>query len=75
MKIAVFTKSTTLHKNHGGLETQNLALCEGLVKKGYYVVVFSPKKEIEKDFIEQNGVKYVFIDADYKGYIFKIQKK
>ena len=75
MKIAVFTKSTTLHKNHGGLETQNLALCEGLVKKGHYVVVFSPKKEIKEDFIEQNGVKYVFIDADYKGYIFSRFKK
>lgn len=31
MKIAVFAKSTTLHKNYGGLETQNRALCEELI--------------------------------------------
>ncbi|MBW6442098.1 glycosyltransferase family 4 protein, partial [Patescibacteria group bacterium] len=75
MKIAVFIKSTTLHKNHGGLETQNLALCEGLAKRGHEITIFSPKKELEKSNFEQNGVKYIFIDADYKGYILKKFKK
>lgn len=70
MKIAVFIKSTTFHKSHGGLETQNKALCEGLVKKGHKVTVFSPKKEYESDSAEQNGVSYTFIESDYKKYIF-----
>lgn len=69
MKIAVFTKSTTLHKNHGGLETQNKALCEGLVKRGHDVTVFSPKKELDFNEHEENGIKYVFVDAEYKNYI------
>jgi len=75
MKIAVFTKSTTLHKNHGGLETQNRTLCEGLSKKGHQITVFSPKKEIGVESIEENGVKYIFIDSDYKNYIFARFKK
>ncbi len=70
MKIAVFTKSTTLHKHHGGLETQNLALCEGLAKRGHQITIFSPKRELEMETFEQNGVKYVFVDAEYKKYIF-----
>ncbi len=75
MKIAVFTKSTTLHKNHGGLETQNLVLCEELAKRGYNITVFSPKKELQEEFAEKNGVKYVFIDADYRNYLFSKFRK
>jgi glycosyltransferase involved in cell wall biosynthesis len=69
MKIAVFTKSTTLHKGHGGLETQNKALCEGLSKRGHKITVFSPKKELVFNAHEENGVKYVFVDAEYRNYI------
>ena len=69
MNIAVFTKSTTLHKGHGGLEIQNKALCEGLSKRGHKITVFSPKKEIEFDKYEENGINYVFIEADYKNYL------
>ena len=69
MKIAVFTKSTTLHKGHGGLETQNKELCEGLSKRGHKITIFSPKKDLEFDKFEENGINYVFIDADYKNYI------
>lgn len=65
MKIAVFIKSTTLHKNHGGLETQNKVLCEGLVKKGNQVTVFSPKRDLDMSGAEESGVRYVFIDAQY----------
>ncbi len=65
MKIAAFIKSTTLHKNHGGLETQNKVLCEGLVKKGHQVTVFSPKRDLDVSGAEESGVKYVFIDAQY----------
>jgi glycosyltransferase involved in cell wall biosynthesis len=75
MKIAVFTKSTTLHKNHGGLETQNRALCEGLAKKGHEITVFSPKKDIDKDRDQENGVNYVFIESEYENYIFAWFKK
>ena len=69
MKIAVFTKSTTLHKGHGGLETQNKELCEGLSKRGHKITIFSPKRDLEFDRYEENGINYVFIDADYKNYI------
>lgn len=75
MKIAVFTKSTTLHKGHGGLETQNKALCEGLSKRGHKITVFSPKKDLEFDEFKENGVDYVFIEADYKNYIFSSFRK
>jgi glycosyltransferase involved in cell wall biosynthesis len=75
MKIAVFAKATTLHKNHGGLETQNRALCEGLVDRGHKVTVFSPKKELDEEVIEKNGVKYLFIESDYQNYIFSSLKK
>ncbi|MFZ2664604.1 MAG: glycosyltransferase family 4 protein [Patescibacteria group bacterium] len=70
MKIAVFIKSTTLHKGHGGLETQNKAVCEELVKRGHLVTIFSPKRELEYSEKEENGVKYVFIDANYYRYLF-----
>lgn len=70
MKIAVFIKSTTFHKGYGGLETQNKTLCENLVKKGHEIVVFSPKKEIEKNEEMLNGVKYVFVSCTYKNSLF-----
>lgn len=75
MKIAVFTKSTTLHKGHGGLETQNKALCDGLSKRGHDITVFSPKRDVEFDKYEENGVNYVFINADYKNYILSSFRK
>lgn len=70
MKIAVFIKSTTFHKNSGGLESQNKVLCEGLTKRGHNVTIFSPKKELKEDSMIQKGVKYVFIDSEYKKYLF-----
>ena len=70
MKIAVFIKSTTLHKNHGGYEVQNKILCEELVKRGSRVVVFSPKGDVQETECDLNGVKYNFIESDYKKYIF-----
>lgn len=70
MRIAVFIKSTTFHKGYGGLETQNRTLCEGLAKKGFDVTVFSPKGDVEFEEKENEGVKYVFVNAHYKKYIF-----
>lgn len=75
MNIAVITKSTTLHKGHGGLETQNKALCEGLSKRGHKITIFSPKKDIEFDKYEENGINYVFIEADYRNYLFSAFRK
>lgn len=66
MNIAVFIKSTTLHSGYGGLETQNKVLCEGLVKRGHNVYVFSPKKELKEEKIEDNGVNYIFVDCVFK---------
>lgn len=66
MRIAVFIKSTTFHKGFGGLETQNKMLCEGLYKAGYSVTVFSPKKDVEHDFLELHGVQYVFVPCKFK---------
>lgn len=66
MRIAVFIKSTTLHKHYGGLETQNKTLVEGLVQSGHEVVVYSPAEEI-KDFHQmQNNVRYIFVPVKYK---------
>lgn len=84
MRIAVFIKRTTFHKNHGGLETQNKALCEGLAKNGHSVVVFSPKNAVSdnerlrakarglpaENKIVENEVEYLFIDAVYRMGIF-----
>jgi glycosyltransferase involved in cell wall biosynthesis len=61
MKIAVFIKSTTYHKGHGGLETQNKVLCEGLVSRGHSVTVFSQKRELDFTTKSDKGVEYVFI--------------
>jgi len=66
MKIAVFAKSTSFHKGYGGLETQNKVLCEKLVERGNAVTVFSPKKELEFDTKDLNGVVYVFVPCKFK---------
>lgn len=66
MRIAIFIKNTTLHKNHGGLETQNKTLAEGLVSLGYDVVVYSPFGDEKLSDIELKGVKYKFIKAKYQ---------
>ena len=63
MNIAVSVKATTFHKGFGGLETQNRVLCEGLVKKGHTVVVFSPKNEVKDTEITENGVRYIFVNC------------
>lgn len=73
MNIAVFSKRTTFHKGFGGLETQNRALCEGLVKRGHQITVFTPKFEIKLDSIEENGVKYVFVPCEYR-YLYSSSK-
>ncbi len=65
MRIAVFIKATTLHSSYGGLETQNKILCEGLVRLGHDVSVFSPKRELTFTTKYLNGVKYHFIDSVY----------
>ncbi len=69
MKIAVFIKSTTLHASYGGLETQNKVLCEGLVKRGHAVTVFTPCKEHPPGEENQNGITYVFIPASYRYFL------
>ena len=69
MRIAVFTKSTTFHKGHGGLETQNKLLCEGLVAKGHSITVFAPKNDVSDDTKVENGVSYIFIPCTYR-YLF-----
>ncbi len=66
MKIAVFAKKTTLHKDYGGLETQNKVLCEGLASRGHELIVFSPKWNLTLDEAHENGVKYVFVDCVYR---------
>jgi glycosyltransferase involved in cell wall biosynthesis len=65
MKIAVFIKSTTFHKGHGGLEIQNKTICEEFVKRGHLITVFSLRKELDYENKEENGVSYVFINASY----------
>jgi glycosyltransferase involved in cell wall biosynthesis len=66
MKIAVLIKSTTFHKGYGGLETQNKALCEGLVKRGYTIDVYSPKKDVQQTEISENGVNYYFVPCQFR---------
>lgn len=75
MKIAVFAKSTTLHKSYGGLETQNRALCEELAKRGHEITIFSPKRDFEGNDALVDGVKYIFIDAEYGKYLLSGLKK
>ncbi len=66
MRIAVFVKGTVFHSQHGGLETQNQALCEGFVNKGHSVHIFSPKK----DFLEftkiYKNIDYHFVESKFK---------
>lgn len=73
MNIAVFSKRTTFHKGFGGLETQNKALCEGLVKQGHQITVFTPKFEIKLDSAEEKGVKYIFVPCEYR-YLYSSSK-
>jgi glycosyltransferase involved in cell wall biosynthesis len=65
MNIAIFIKSTTFHKGFGGFETMNKTLSEALVKKGHRVVVYAPKKELNIDNDEENGVIYRFIECKF----------
>ncbi|MBN1162287.1 glycosyltransferase family 4 protein [Patescibacteria group bacterium] len=66
MRVAVFIKRTTFHDGFGGMETQNKVLCEGLMKKGFEVVVFSPSRELEKTEEKENGVRYIFVKSVYR---------
>ncbi len=66
MRIAVFIKATTFHKGHGGLETQNKALCEGLVRRNHEITVFSPQKDLTKTEAFEGGVSYVFVPSVYR---------
>ncbi|HOM77591.1 glycosyltransferase family 4 protein [Patescibacteria group bacterium] len=66
MRIAVLVKSTTFHSGYGGLETQNKLLCEGLVRRGYDVLVFSPQQDLKFEAKYENGVKYHFLPCVYK---------
>lgn len=68
MKIAVFIKSTTYHKGHGGFETQNKNLCEGLVQRGHRIIVYSPRKELGIETAEENGVLYKFIACRFSSF-------
>lgn len=70
MRIAVFIKSTTHNKGHGGLETQNKVLCESLAKNGHEVIVFTPKpRDFDQTELDENNVRYVFIECSYR-YLF-----
>ena len=62
----MFIKSTTFHTGHGGLETQNKALCEGLARRGHFVTVFAPQKELKVTEITESGVNYVFIPCVFR---------
>lgn len=70
MKIAVFIKSTTFHRNYGGMETQNKVLCEELAKRGYQITVFSPQKELLVEEKYDSGVKYVFVHSELSKSLF-----
>ena len=74
MKIAVFSKKTTFHKGFGGMEVQNKLLCEGLVKRGNTVVVFSPKNDVVPLEQVENSVKYVFVECDYRYFMSRTNK-
>ena len=74
MRIAVFIKSTTFHKNFGGLETQNKGLCEGLAKRDHDITVFSPARELGIPGIKDKGVKYIFLDCVYRTMPFSFSK-
>jgi len=65
MNIAVFIKSTTFHNGYGGFEIQNKLLCEALVSKGNRVVVYSPRKELNIQSKNEEGVIYNFINCRF----------
>ena len=65
MRIAIFIKATTFHKNHGGLEVQNRILAEGLAESNE-VMVYSPKGGLDFTSKIEKSVFYKFIDARYK---------
>lgn len=66
MNIAVFIKKTTFHQGYAGFETQNKQLCEGFVKSGHTVTVFSPKLNLKIDNAELEGVKYIFVPCEFR---------
>lgn len=66
MNIAVFTKKTTLHKDYGGMETQNEILLKGLQKKGHEITVFSPNWELSSQEQTKDGIKFVLVDCVYR---------
>ncbi len=66
MRIAIIIKSTTFHKNHGGMEVQNRILAEGLAERGNQVVVYSPKAEMQFMNKIDHKVLYRFVDSPYK---------
>lgn len=74
MKIAVFIKSTTFHKNSGGLESQNKVLVEGLARAGFNVTVFSTQLDSMEEFREENGVRYRFLNLKFSN-LNKISEK
>ncbi len=56
------------------METQNKVLCEGLVSRGHDITVFSPIRELSTPVVEDNGVKYVFLDCVYRILPFSFSK-
>lgn len=67
MRISVFVKGTIFHPTHGGLETQNQVLCEGLVSSGHDVIIFTPQKDYSGDLdLMHNGIRYIFVPCIYK---------
>jgi glycosyltransferase involved in cell wall biosynthesis len=66
MKIAVFSKKTTLHQGYGGLETQNEALCRGLSERGHQITVFSPQWDLEIEKTRKDQLNYVFVNCVYR---------
>lgn len=66
MNIAIFIKNTTLHNSYGGLETQNLSLAKGFIKKGHKVTIFSPKQNLTFDHKIEDEINYVFVPAVYR---------
>lgn len=74
MRIAVFTKSTTYHRGHGGLETQNKLLCEGLAARGHKIVVFSPTRDQPLQNVTEMNVDYVFVKCSYRYFLSSFNK-
>lgn len=67
MRISVFVKGTIFHAVHGGLETQNQVLCEGLSENGHEVVIFTPQKDYAGNLDQlHNGIRYIFVPCVYK---------